>query len=89
MITLGLLVWLLVGFVVVAALSTRTEVAETAAAFAAITLWPLVLIAQVVQLRRRHRREAERQARITAKVRSGEYTIEQARRLHWRGADHG
>lgn len=87
--TAGLLVavaWVLIGVAIVCVLLDRSDLVEVLAGVLAVVAWPAVLFAQVIQVGRRRRHEAERQARIGAKVAGGEYTHEQAERLGWNGA---
>jgi hypothetical protein len=89
MVVLAVTVWLLVGLAIIVNLLDRRELVDFLGIVAGIALWPVVLVSRAVEWRRRRRREADRQARITAKVVSGEYTTEWARRLGWKGADRG
>lgn len=82
-------VWPIVGVAIVVSLSTRDELADYAALVAAVVLWPVVLVCKAIVWRRDRRREIARQARIATKVTTGEYTLEQAERLNWKGAGRG
>lgn len=59
---------------------------ETWGALLNVLTWPVGPVMQlVVWPVYRRRRERARQARIAAKVASGEYAVEHARNLGWRG----
>lgn len=82
---LALLVFQLLGIAALA-LWRRDLVTETASALTNMLTWPVGVVMQgIVWPIYRRRRERERQARITAKVQSGEYAVEHARNLGWKG----
>lgn len=79
------LFWLLIGTGMVA-IWRRDLASETLTALLNTVLWPAGVVAQgIVWPIYRWRRERARQARLTAKVESGEYAVEHARNLGWKG----
>lgn len=79
------LAWLWVGFFTVVIFRGDLQ-EDTAAALFNTMFWPLGVFMQGVWWPiHKRRRERARQARITAKVESGEYAVEHARNLGWKG----
>ncbi len=86
MIWLWLFLYLVVGLFVVMARAIRLTDSEAIDVLFAIVGWPVTFVSYPIFRYKRWRREAARQARISACVENGHYGAEYARRvLHWKG----
>jgi hypothetical protein len=79
------LVYEVVGLAIVCVVFGKKDVREFLDGLVTVALWPLLPFAFMAAAYRRRRREARRQASISAKVADGTYTTAQAYQMQWMG----